>query len=326
MSTKSTFSIGIPAFNQGVYLRSTIESVLNQTTRATEIVVSNNWSTDSTKEVAESFGDRIRLITPPKHLSMMEHWNFVVSELSGDWFSLLSSDDEAKPNFVDTLSRGAVAFPSAVMVRSGYDIIDGDGRLIDTRYILSAKKITKPPQTLYEQLTGPKASFAAFALRKATWDMVGGFPDTMNLNGDWGMWLKVSPHGDFIYEHDIISRYRTQYRPGLNVKRLLAELKDDVIIYEDIMPSALKQVSNPNTSKLMQASKTRFLNRLILLNDIEDPELREAARDILEPWAASTGNEDILKRALNGEKIQPQSRPWFFKSTARKIYQWARRQ
>ena len=57
MSNKSFLSIGIPVFNQGEFLKNAIDSALDQTLDADEVVVSNNWSTDNTQKIAESFGD-----------------------------------------------------------------------------------------------------------------------------------------------------------------------------------------------------------------------------------------------------------------------------
>jgi len=42
---------------------------------------------------------------------MMGHWNFLVSQLRGDWFSLLSSDDRAKRNFVSARTSGFARAP-----------------------------------------------------------------------------------------------------------------------------------------------------------------------------------------------------------------------
>ena len=104
-------SIGVPAYNQGSYLAETLESLLNQETPFHEIVVSNNHSTDSTAEVLESFAGRVRVVTPPKHLTMAGNWNFTISQLTGDWISLLSSDDLALPNFARSVTTALQTVP-----------------------------------------------------------------------------------------------------------------------------------------------------------------------------------------------------------------------
>ena len=61
-------SIVVPAFNQGVWLRSTLESVLLQSYRDWECIVVDDGSTDNTREIVRQVmvnDDRVRLICQP---------------------------------------------------------------------------------------------------------------------------------------------------------------------------------------------------------------------------------------------------------------------
>jgi glycosyltransferase involved in cell wall biosynthesis len=114
-------SIGVPAYNQGKFLRATLESLLNQDVLFHEIVVSDNHSTDSTAAVIAAVQvehpGRIRMVMPPQHLAMGQNWNFTISQLTGDWISLLSSDDLALPNFVRSVDAASQLSANAVLVR-----------------------------------------------------------------------------------------------------------------------------------------------------------------------------------------------------------------
>ena len=60
-------SIIIRTYNNGKYLRKTIESALNQNFSDYEIVVINDGSTDNTKEILESFkSNKLRIINQEK--------------------------------------------------------------------------------------------------------------------------------------------------------------------------------------------------------------------------------------------------------------------
>ncbi len=74
MSATPRLSIGIPAYNQGEYLRETLASLVHQVDASTEIVVSENHSTDNTPAVLEEFAGRVRVVRPPVHMPMMAHW------------------------------------------------------------------------------------------------------------------------------------------------------------------------------------------------------------------------------------------------------------
>lgn len=319
MNNKGLLSIGIPAFNQGEFLKNAIDSALDQTLKADEIVVSNNWSTDNTQKIAESFGDRIKLITPPKYLPMTEHWNFLVSNLKNEWFSILSSDDEVKPNFVKTIKEGIKKSQSAILIRGGADYIDKNGKVLNTRRLLSKKEITRPPQTFYEQLENSQINFAAFALRKSIWEKVGGFPESLEVSADWGMWLNASLYGEFISQHKTISRYRTDYRPNLKYERLIRELKDDLTIYNEFFPSISKKISKPNVKKIQAAIKTRFIKRLEWLEKVEDPILKNTAYKLVESSAIKYIGKDTFLKIKKGEKI---SQNYWLKNINRILYNW----
>ncbi len=314
-------SIGVPAYNQGKYLRIAIESLLCQNQQPAEIIVSNNHSSDETQKVLDGFANKVKVIMPPKHLGMMAHWNFVVSQCQSRWFSLLSCDDIAKPNFVEVLTRGISRSKQAVLVRSGWENIDSAGDVIDKHLILSIKKISSPPRTLYEQLLGPKHSFAAFAAKKDVWEKVGGFPEELNLCGDWGLWIKFAPHGDFIYEHDIIAQYRSGYRPNIEKDRLLQYLSDEATIYTRIIPDTLKALPQINTQRVIRASRSKCKKVIAFASQIAAPEDRANVCSIIEGWAKTAKCETALRKFTSGEKFRFKSGRGIFRKMLRSVYQ-----
>ena len=303
----NSLSVGIPTYNQGEFLRETIVSLLNQEVAPFEIVVSNNHSTDRTSEVLEEFKGCIRVIQPPKHLGMMQNWNFLVENLKGTWFSLLSSDDVAKPNFAHTLIAGAALSPRAVLVRAGWENIDANGDVLDQRYLLSIRKIVSPPDTFYENLLGPKSSFAAFAVRHDAWQQVGGFPESCGLFGDWAFWIKLSPLGDFIYQHELISGYRTNYRPDLQLTRLLGEIKDELEVNLKVIPETSKHFKKIKQTAINQATRKRFLRKLSTLSSLKISDKMSEIEALLEPWARLANCTKHLKEFAEGKvfTLQP---------------------
>lgn len=325
INVKSKLSIGVPAYNQGEYLEQTIQSLLNQTVHPVEIVVSNNFSTDSTSKVLEKYSERVRVVTPPSHLSMMKHWNFVVSQLKGEWVSLISSDDVAKPDFVETLLQGIQKSRNAILIRGGWENIDQNGIVRNKHYLLSVRKIASPPETLMEQLLGPKLSFAAFAVKREIWEKVGGFPEECALNGDWGFWLKISPYGNFVYEDRLISQYRANYRDGQEKLRLLQELRDELLIYTDIIPKAASTISNIKPERISRAARSRFMMRISQASQWLNATEKKEALAIFERWDQLAHCSDALERFKCGEEIAFEgSKVILLKQLARRVYTWLR--
>lgn len=302
-------SVGVPTFNQANYLGQTLDSLLLQEQTPFEIVVSDNHSTDETQSILNDYKDRIRIISPPRHLGMMEHWNFLVSNLGGDWVSLLSSDDLAKPNYVRTLLEGISHSKNAVLVRAGWENIDAQGNILDKRYLLSVSKCTRPPKTFLENLRGPKSSFAAFSVKKTAWENVGGFPTGCKYFGDWAFWLRLSPLGDFIYEHRIISGYRTNYRPGLVLNRLLFELSDEEVISTHILPEVSAKIGEVGQSVINKARRDRLLARLSQLSSLIAKDQRNSVAELMTKWAQVAGCEAELSEFKTGKNFVSKPNP-----------------
>src|SRR5436190_9298086 len=60
-------TIGIPCFNADRWLRTAIESALAQTWPSIEVIVVDDGSTDGSVAVAQSFGDRVRVLSLEHH-------------------------------------------------------------------------------------------------------------------------------------------------------------------------------------------------------------------------------------------------------------------
>ena len=244
---KPTLSIGIPTYNQGEYLEQTILSVLNQTIKPFELVICNNHSTDGkTEEVLNKYKNQIIVIKPPKFLSMMENWNYLCSQLNGEYIALLSSDDFYEPNFVETFFK--ILKPDGVLFRFGFKLVDENGTVLACKKINSAKKKQSFPGNFYEQIRGPKSNFASFVIKANSFKEVNFFDENLKLVGDWGLWLRLAPLGCFYYSEEIVSNYRTNYRPTIARDRFELNISDFIYIYGNIQQQIIEQYGlNKNT-------------------------------------------------------------------------------
>ena len=84
-------SVVIPCFNGEKYLKSAIESVLNQTGIDVEIIVVDDGSTDKTKDVVTAFPE-VRYLYHENH-GVSYSRNRGLEECSGEFVIFLDSDD-----------------------------------------------------------------------------------------------------------------------------------------------------------------------------------------------------------------------------------------
>lgn len=302
-----SISIGVPTYNQAEFLRETLTSLLNQDVPPLELVVSDNHSTDNTGLILREFGTQIRVISPPRHLEVHEHFNYLAERLRGEWFSLLSSDDVAEPNYVRTLAKGTTRSPAAVIVRGGWKCIDEAGRTLSMNRLPGVRRCVRPPGTLLENVYGSKTSLAAFAVRKRAWEAVGGFPTECVLYGDWVFWLRLAPLGDFILEPRIISGYRTDYRPGLWEARYIAGIPDEELVSTRIIPEAARAIGGVDGRVIQRGMKRRFLALLPIYCELVPPAERDEVAAAMQKWAEAADCVQELDGFRRGEQVARRS-------------------
>lgn len=94
-------SIIIPTRNRAHLLRSALKSALEQDYENLEIVISDNNSTDDTREVVESFNSpKIIYFKTDRDLTMPDNWEFALEKASGEYVTFLTDDSYLFPNCI----------------------------------------------------------------------------------------------------------------------------------------------------------------------------------------------------------------------------------
>ena len=286
----------------------TLDSLLSQTTMPLEIVVSNHGSTDDTAAVIAEYEARypglIRGVTPPPGASISEQWNFTASQLQGDWITLLSSDDVARPNFVSAFLRGAMRAPDVVLVRAGWENIDLKGKVVSKEFLLSVDKITRPPQTILEQRYGPKVSFAAYAVQREAFHASGGFLDGFESLGDWMFFVQIAAYGAFAYENEIVSGYRVGYDVDKFRVRAGMWIRDEIRMFTEVMPRAAAHAGMTDTGWIREAFRANFERYLGSASEKYKPEERGPIVPLFKRWAELVEGQALLARFAAGEALR----------------------
>ena len=94
MNGEVRVSICIPSYNAANYIGETIASVLSSTYHNVEIIVSDDASTDNTREAVQRFEDkRILFLGNGTRLGVPANRNRALRKASGEFVGLLNHDD-----------------------------------------------------------------------------------------------------------------------------------------------------------------------------------------------------------------------------------------
>lgn len=100
------FTVIIPTRERCGVLRSSLQTCIAQEYDNLEIIVSDNFSGDKTKEIVESFKDkRIRYINTGKRVSMTDNWEFALSCVQEGYVTYLGDDDGLLPGALTELNK-----------------------------------------------------------------------------------------------------------------------------------------------------------------------------------------------------------------------------
>jgi glycosyltransferase involved in cell wall biosynthesis len=295
----------VPSYNQADFIGKTIDSLLNQDLQGSEIIVSEDFSADHTMQILATFGDRIRVVQPPEHKGMAFNWNWGVSQARTDWVSIMGADDLALPHFARTLQMGVQRHPGAVVVSGDVEQIDGAGTVVRSEGTLRARPVTHPPETFYRLLSANRVQVAAHCFRHDAWRKVGGFETRLQLYGDWGLWLKLAPLGDFVHVRQIIAQYRIAYRPGIAKQRLPESLRDDADVQCRLIPEVAKTMRGLDPKRLRNGSRLRFRAVLVETAAMLPASERGFAVELLRDWAHDIGADKQLDIFAAGGTVSP---------------------
>lgn len=146
-------SIVTISYNQARYLSTCIESILTQTNCDLEYIVVDPGSTDGSREIIESYGDRIVKVFE-SDAGPADGLNKGFAQATGDIYGFINSDDYLLPGAIATvLGYFSNAKPNVFLTGGGYsDSIDG-GRMRIRPSTLTAQSLLHRAAVMFQQGT-----------------------------------------------------------------------------------------------------------------------------------------------------------------------------
>ena len=125
-------SIIIPIYNTGAYLPRCIDSILSQSFTDYELILIDDGSIDNSGAICDNYAqqdNRIKVFHQ-KNGGLSSARNTGLDHAQGEWIYFVDSDDELKPDGLQTLVN--CISEDVDMVMGGYEQYNLDGNLIET--------------------------------------------------------------------------------------------------------------------------------------------------------------------------------------------------
>ncbi len=124
-------SIGLAVYNGERYLEEAIGSILAQSYRNLELIISDNASTDTTEAICRRFvanDPRVRYYRNATNIGGANNENLTFTYARGKYFRWAAHDDVLAPTLIERCVELMEARPEVVLCHSRVVVIDAEGR------------------------------------------------------------------------------------------------------------------------------------------------------------------------------------------------------
>src|SRR5450432_802602 len=203
----------MPSFNYARYLPRAIQSVLAQTHSDLELIITDDCSTDCSREIAEEWkrlDDRIVPVFHEVNRGLAGARNSGLAVSTGEFVALCDADDLWLPDKLKIQLECFQRRPDLGVVHSDSAIIDSEGNLTGELFSsLNHGKGQKTSGNLFEELCQRNfLCVPTVILKREAIQYAEGFDMRLRSLEDWVCWTKVSQKYPFYYVEDALVQYR----------------------------------------------------------------------------------------------------------------------
>lgn len=188
-----------PSFNQGRFIRQTIESVLTQDYPQVEYVVMDGGSTDGTVSILESYGDRLTWVSGPDG-GQASAINTAWRRARGEILAYLNSDDTYRPGAIAAAVAALRAHPEAGAVYGEGYHVDETGRVIE-RYPTEPFDLARLRMTCF--ICQPTVF-----LRRHVVERLGYLDESRRYCMDYDLWIRLARASRFVHVPQYLANTR----------------------------------------------------------------------------------------------------------------------
>lgn len=182
-------SVVIPVRNEQASIRALLESLLTQTLRPAEIVITDNGSTDDTAAIISEFiaqGAPVNLIRSTPGLPGRGR-NLAAAQAQNEWLAFIDAGTRPEPNWLESLAQ---------VLESDTDVVYGTYEpVLDSQFKVCAVMAYVAPPSVEDGRLIRARSIVSALMKRSVWDSVGGFPEQLRSAEDLLFMNKIEAAG-----------------------------------------------------------------------------------------------------------------------------------
>lgn len=273
-------TVFIPVFNCEMYIKESLESILNQTYKNLEILIVDDGSTDNTINIINQYkDDRIKIIKNKKNMGIPYTRNVGLKSAKGKYLAIMDADDISLDSRIMKQVQFLEEHEDIDVVGSNYEIF-GCGIKRVQKHLINPEEI-KAGLIFFNQIGNPTTMIRMKTLKdnNINYDL------ECFVAQDYNMWIQISKVGNISIIPEVLLKYRhghanitkkSNEEKAYKRKLVLSKIHNDILdFYDFTLTEHDKEIfnlffdDNPNQKsdkyKLYQIKDV--LNKIIIHNN-----------------------------------------------------------
>lgn len=201
-----TVSVVMPCYNAERYIRTAIESVLEQTFDDFELIMVVDSSTDGTGDIVREYAEKDSRIVPvfnEHNIGLTASLNKGIDVAQGEFVARMDADDISYPERFEKQVAYLRANPDVCMVATSRERIDEEGNII------SAKSIAPGKEKLKEMMKVTcSVPHGSVMFRRKEVIQLGKYREGIHYAEDYDLWLRMIEKYNIDILPDILYEFR----------------------------------------------------------------------------------------------------------------------
>ena len=270
---KSLLSVVVTCYNDGLFLKECVESIVASSYKNIEIIIVDDCSTDSLtiSLLHELETSGIKVLKKKSNKGVGDSRNMGIQHASAAYILTIDADDIIQPTYIEKAIQ---------QLENGFSVV-----YCNVRNFGKINSIKIAPEFSFPLLLTGNFIASCSAFTKEIWTKTGGFDVEMECYEDWEFWINIASKGGkffhlnevlFDYRRKPISRNTKSANPVMRAKIVKYVSSKHIAVYGKFMSEIISNLHSAISSMQLDISRLEEVaaadNKMELIHRLKDAE------------------------------------------------------